>query len=348
MINNNFFSKKKEFFTLGEVLEITNSKLLEGNNYDLNKKIYNVATLENADSNDISFFHSAAYVEKFLSSKAGFCFVEEKFANKTPNTMIAIINPNPYFSYAIFLAQFYSDKKIVDIKPEISPHASIDKSAKIGEGSTIQAGAVIGRDVIIGKNCFIGANTTVGDGCHIGDFTTINPLASVSYCVIGNNVIIHNGAKIGQDGFGFAYGNGKLQKILQLGIVEIQDDVEIGANSCIDRGAISNTVIGKQVKIDNMVQIGHNVMIGEGTVIAGCSAVAGSTKIGRFVQIGGNCSINGHIEIGDGAKIAGASGVAKSVEPMQSVGGSPAMPIKDWHRINIKLLQLLKKPNSAN
>lgn len=343
MINNNFFSKKKEFFTLKEVLEITNSKLQEGNNYDLNKKIYNVATLDNAGENDISFFHSAAYLEKFLSNKAGFCFVEEKFLEKAPSAMIAVINPNPYFAYAVFLVQLYSDKKNND--SQISPKATIDNSAKIGEGTTIEAGAVIGKNVVIGKNCFIGANSTVGEGCQIGNNTTINPLTSVSYCVIGDNVIIHNGVKIGQDGFGFAYNNGKLQKILQLGIVEIHDDVEIGANSCVDRGALANTVIGRQVKIDNMVQIGHNVVIGEGTVIAGCSAVAGSTKIGKFVQIGGNSSINGHIEVGDGAKIAGASGVAKSVEPMQSVGGLPAMPIKDWHRINIKLLQMLKKPS---
>jgi UDP-3-O-[3-hydroxymyristoyl] glucosamine N-acyltransferase len=343
MINNNFFSKKKEFFTLKEVLEITNSKLIDGNNYDLNKKIYNVSILENAAESDISFFHSAPYLEQFLSSKAGFCFVDEKFVDKAPTTMIAVINANPYFAYAVFLAQFYSDRKFAKNDIKISPKATIDDSAIIGEGTTVQAGAVVGKNVVIGKNCFIGANATIGDGCQIGYNTTINPLSCISYCTIGNNVIIHNGTKIGQDGFGFAHSNGKLQKILQLGIVEIHDDVEIGANSCIDRGAITNTVIGRQVKIDNMVQIAHNVVIGEGTVIAGCSAVAGSTKIGRFVQIGGNASINGHITVGDGAKVAGASAVVKSVEPMQSVGGAPSVPIRDWHRMNIKLLQMLKK-----
>jgi len=343
MISNNFFSKKKEFFTLKEVLEITNSKLPEGSNCDLNKKIYDVSTLENAAQNDISFFHSATYLNQFLSSKAGFCFLEEKFVDKAPITMTSLINPNPYFAYAVFLSQLYSDKKITKNTPQISPNATIDNSAKIGEGANIEAGAVIGKNVVIGNNCFIGANATVGDGCVVGNNTTINPLASISYCIIGNNVIIHNGAKIGQDGFGFAYKDGRLQKILQLGIVEIHDDAEIGANSCIDRGALSNTIIGKQVKIDNMVQIGHNVVIDVGTVIAGCSAVAGSARIGKFVQIGGGANINGHIEIGDGVKIAGASGVVKSVAPMQSVGGLPAMPIKDWHRINIKLMQMLKK-----
>ena len=343
MINKKFFSKKKEFFTLKEVLKITGSRLDEAMHYDLNTKIYNVETLDNASEGDLSFFHSAIYLEKFLISKAGFCFMEEKFVNKAPKTMIAIINPNPYFAYATFLSQFYFDKKPIKTTKIISPKATIEQSAIIGEGAKINAGAYIGNNVKIGKNCFIGANSVIGDGCELGDNVIINALVAISYCLIGNNVIIHNGAKIGQDGFGFAHNTGKLQKVLQLGIVEIGDDVEIGANSCIDRGAISNTIIGKQVKIDNMVQIGHNVIIGEGTVIAGCVGIAGSAKIGRFVQIGGSARINGHIEISDGVKIAGGSGVVKSVEAMQTVAGFPAMPIKDWHRINIKLLQMLKK-----
>jgi len=342
MINKNFFSKKKEFFTLGEVLKITNSTLPENVGYDLNKKICDVATIENADQNEISFFHSATYLEKFLTSKAGFCFVEEKFANKAPKTMVTLINANPYFAYGKFLSEFYLDKKNYD-QEKISPNAIICKSAIIGPSSIIKAGAVIGENVKIGDNCFIGAGSIVGDDCQIGNNVTINSLVAISHCIIGNNVIIHNGAKIGQDGFGFAHHNGKLQKIFQLGIVEIQDEVEIGAGTCIDRGAINNTIIGRQVKIDNMVQIAHNVIIGEGSFIAGCAAIAGSAKIGRFVQIGGSASIAGHIEIGDGAKIAGASGVAKSVGPAQAVGGYPAMPIKNWHRINIKLLQMIKK-----
>ena len=345
MINDNFFSKKKEFFTLREVLEITNSKLSDNSHHDLNQKIYDVAILEKATENEISFFHSATYLNQFLNSKAGFCFVDENSAHKSPGTMIAVINNNPYFAYGKFLSEFYldvNDKNKKNTSPDISPLATIAKSSIIGDGTTIKPGAVIGESVKIGKNCFIGANSVIDDNCQIGDNTIIKSLALVSYCTIGNNVIIHNGAKIGQDGFGFAHHNGKLQKILQLGIVEIHDDVEIGADTCIDRGAINNTIIGKQVKIDNMVQIGHNVTIGEGTVIAGCAAVAGSTKIGKFVQIGGNASVAGHLEVGDGAKIAGSSGVAKSVAAMQSVGGYPALPIRDWHRINIKLAQLIR------
>lgn len=341
MINKNFFHKKHEFITLGKALEITGSKLADGTDYDLNKKIHNVATLDNAGSDDISFFHSSAYAQAFLSSKAGFCFINEKDLHKAPSTMIALINPSPYFAYGKFLGEFYlAENHQEDVK--ISSHSHISKTAHIGKGAVIKAGAVIGENVKIGDNCFVGENAVIKDGCVLGNNVTINTLAVVSFAIIGNNVTIFNGAKIGQDGFGFAHENGKLQKILQLGIVEIHDDVEIGAGTCIDRGAINNTIIGKQVKIDNLVQIGHNVIIGEGTVIAGCSAVAGSTKIGRFVQIGGKSSISGHLTIGDGAKIAGMSGVAQDISPMQSVGGIPAMPIRDWHRMNIKLMQMLK------
>lgn len=347
MINKNFFRKKKEFFTLKEVLEITGSKLPEGKDYDSEKKIYDVATLDSATSDEISFFHSAAYLDKFLNSKAGFCFVEEKSAHKAPSSMIPIININPYFAYGKFLSEFFLDTKTHDEGQDskISSRATISKSAIIGNNVTVKSGAVIGDNVKIGDNSFIGANSVIGDNCQIGNNVTINALVAISHCVVGNNVTIHNGAKIGQDGFGFAYEKGKMQKILQLGIVEIGNDVEIGADCCIDRGAINNTIIGNQVKIDNMVQIGHNVIIGEGTVIAGCAAVAGSVKIGKFVQIGGNASIAGHLVMGDGAKIAGMSGVTKDVAPMQAVGGLPAVPIRDWHKMSIKLAQMIKEKN---
>ena len=168
----------------------------------------------------------------------------------------------------------------------------------------------------------------------------INANAVISFAKIGANSIIFNGAKIGQDGFGFAHDAGVNHKITQIGIVEIGNSVEIGANSCIDRGAIENTVIGDGVKIDNLCQIAHNVVIGKGSVIAGCTALAGSSRIGNFVQIGGNSSISGHISIGDGAKVAGMTGVMRDVKPMEVVAGIPSMPIRDWHRMNVSLMKI--------
>ncbi|MFT7099063.1 MAG: UDP-3-O-[3-hydroxymyristoyl] glucosamine N-acyltransferase [Rickettsiales bacterium] len=345
MINQDFFKKKQEFFTIEQVLKITSSKLKDGSSIDLDKKIYNVGTLEKSNQEEISFFHSAAYFQKFLSSKAGFCFMSEEYAQKAPESMVAIVNSNPYFAYGKFVSEFFSDTNVRDLAEEekISSNATISKTAKIGEGVVIKSGVVIGDHAVIGKNSFIGANSIISENCVIGENVLINSLVAISHCIVGNDVIIHNGAKIGQDGFGFAHDKGKIQKIIQLGIVEIHDQVEIGAGTCIDRGAITNTIIGKQVKIDNMVQIAHNVVIDEGAVIAGCTAIAGSTKIGKFVQIGGGSNVSGHLEIGDGAKIAGMSGVAKSVGSMQSVGGIPALPIKDWHRITIKMMKMIKK-----
>jgi UDP-3-O-[3-hydroxymyristoyl] glucosamine N-acyltransferase len=332
---NLFFNKKFEFLTLAQIIEITGASVVDG--VDLTKKVYDVSTLENGKEDQVSFINAAQYLEKLTSSKVGFCFVEEKFLNKTPESIVAIIHKNPYFAYAQIAQSFYEEKK-----PDFSKNNLIHPSAKIGEGTEIAPGAYVGKNVVIGKNSFIAPNASIMDGCVLGDNVIINAGAVVSFAIIGNNSIIYNGAKIGQDGFGFAHNAGINHKIIQLGIVEIGNFVEIGANSCVDRGAIENTVIGDGVKIDNLVQIAHNVTIGKGTVIAGCSAVAGSAKIGNFVQVGGGSNISGHITISDGAKIAGMSGVMRSVGVMEVVAGAPAFPIRKWHKINAALIKMVE------
>lgn len=334
MSRDRFFNKKFEFLTLAQVLEITGASLVSEN--DLTQKIYDVATLDKAEKSQISFLNSGQYLEKFSTSKAGFCLIEEKYASKVPQGMIALIHKNPYFAYSKIAAAFYEEKL-----PEFVEEKLIHPSAKIGAGTSVAPNAYIGKNVEIGKNCFIGAGASVLDGCVIGDNSIINSGVVISFAVIGANCIIYNGAKIGQDGFGFAHDAGVNHKIIQLGFVELGNFVEIGANSCVDRGAIENTVIGDGTKIDNLVQIGHNVVIGKGTVIAGCTAVAGSARIGNFVQIGGGSNISGHITINDGAKIAGMSGVMREVEMMQAVAGIPALPIKKWHKINAMLIRMI-------
>lgn len=337
-MTNIFFRKKIDSLTLKQVIDITESKL-ESQNIDLNIKITGIATLDSANQGEISFIHSPKYVPNLENSKAGFCLIEEKFLAKKPDNVIALISENPYFAYAMLLNHFYEEN--IDNKAEISKYAVVESSALIGKNVKIMAGAYIGHNAKIGDNSVIGANSAINDNVVIGQSCIIKNLVNISNSIIGNNAIIHTGAKIGQDGFGFVHNKGVNHKIIQIGIVEIGNDVEIGANSCIDRGAIGDTKIGNQVKIDNLVQIGHNVEIGDGTVMAGGTCVAGSTKIGRFCQIGGNSSINGHIVIGDGVKVAGASGIVKSVDAMQVVGGAPAMSIKDWHRMNLKLSKLI-------
>ncbi len=335
MIRTQFFNKKFEFLTIKQIAEITGAIIFGDANQD--QKIQDISTLEKANKNQISFLNSGQYFDKFQSSQAGCCLVEEKYAAKAPQGMAILIHKNPYFAYAKLAESFYQEKEV-----EFSDARLIHPTVLIGEGTKIAPNAYVGKNVKIGKNCFIGPNSSILDNSVIGDNCTINANVVISYAIIGNNCAFFNGAKIGQDGFGFAHNQGVNHKIIQLGIVEIGNDVEIGANSCVDRGAIENTVISDGVKIDNLVQIGHNVKIGKGSVIAGTTAVAGSTTIGSFVQIGGNCSIGGHISIGDGAKIAGMSGLMRDALPMQALAGIPALPIRDWHKINSKLNKLVK------
>lgn len=339
-MRSRFFTKKVEFLTIAQALEISGASLVQ--EIQQSAKIYDVSTLEKADKSQISFLNSASYFEKFKSTSAGFCLIDEANANKALqsglNHIIFLVHKNPYFAYAKIANAFYEENNT-----EFDQGKNIHPTAIIKEGTQIAPLAYIGKNVEIGKNCFIAPTACVMDGCIIGDNTIINAGAVVSFAQIGSNCIIYNGAKIGQDGFGFAHEAGVNHKIIQLGIVEIGNHVEVGANSCIDRGAIENTKISDGVKLDNLVQIAHNVEIGQGTVVAGCSAIAGSTKIGRYVQIGGGCSINGHIEIGDGCKIAGMSGVMRDLAPRSIVGGVPALPIRDWHRMNARLMAMLKQ-----
>ncbi|GDX35501.1 UDP-3-O-acylglucosamine N-acyltransferase [Alphaproteobacteria bacterium] len=335
MIKSNFFKKKKEYLTIASIIAITNAKITK--DIDLSLKVLDINILENASSNQISFLSSSNYLDKLVDTKAGICLIEEKYSQRLPHHVIGLFTANPYFAYSQISSEFYEE-----IIPEFS-NQNIHSSVVIGKNTRIANNAYIGKNVKIGDNCLIYPNVTIMDGCSIGDNCTIHSNSSLSFCEIKNNCIIHQGVRIGQDGFGFAHDKGINHKIIQLGIVKIGNDVEIGANTCIDRGAIENTEIADQVKIDNLCQIAHNVKIGQGTVMAGCSAIAGSTIVGKYVQIAGGCCVGGHIVVGDMAKIAGMSGVMRDVASKEIVAGSPAIPIKKWHRINAQLIASTQK-----
>lgn len=344
-MRSRFFNKKHEFLTIAQIAEITGAKLSQGS--DPTKKIFDVATLEGADESKISFLNSGQYFEKFLQSQAGACFAEESYVAKAGEALKSktiLIHSNPYFAYSQIAAHFYEEKKEEFIAGKL-----IHPSAKIGSGTVIAPNVYIGANVVVGKNCFIAPSASIMAGCVIGDDCIIHAGVVISFAAIGSNCIIFHGVKIGQDGFGFAHDKGVNHKIIQLGTVQIGNKVEIGANSCVDRGAIDNTVIGDDVKIDNLVQVAHNVIIGYGTVIAGGAALAGTAKVGRFVQIGGNSSISGHLTVGDGAKVAGMSGVIRDVAPREVVAGIPAMPIRKWHKISALLAKMTEpKTDSKN
>ncbi|MBR2140769.1 MAG: UDP-3-O-(3-hydroxymyristoyl)glucosamine N-acyltransferase [Rickettsiales bacterium] len=337
---NDFFTKQKEYITIAELSKnITISNIDE---LDQNSKIFTVSTLKKADDKSVSFLSNAKYVKDLKETKAGFCLIDRNHKDIVPKNTTPIVVDNPHFAYTVILNILYF-VPIFEVNAGISDRANVDSSAKIGKNTEIQAGAFIDKNVVIGNNCKICANVVINHGCIIGDNTYIGANATISYSKIGHDTIIHNGANIGQCGFGFVHEKGFNYKIPQLGIVEIGDFVEIGAGTCVDRGAFDNTKIGNNTKIDNLNQIAHGVEVGNGCFFASHVGISGSTKIGNFVQLGGQTGIAGHIRIGDGVQAAGKTGILSDVEAMSVIGGVPSMPIKDWHRTTINLKKMLKK-----
>ena len=255
-----------------------------------------------------------------------------------------LISKDPYRSFAKSLELFFPDAGFPKVAGTGAP---IDPSARIEEGAVIEAGAIVGPEAQIGRGTRIAAGAVVGFRVAIGRDCFVGPGASITHALIGNRVIIHAGARIGQDGFGFAMGPGGHYKVRQIGRVIVQDDVEIGANTCIDRGALKDTVIGEGSKIDNLVQIAHNVVIGRHCVIAAQTGISGSTVLEDFVAMGGQCGTVGHIRIGMGAQIAAQSGVHCDIPRGQVWGGYPAKPIMSWKREAAMLKRLARRKGSS-
>lgn len=312
---------------------------------DASLVISGVAPLEVAGSGDVTFLSNPKYLPALHECKAGACILSEKHLEKAPSGMVLLVSSNPYASYAKIATAFHPDDELA---AGISVQAVIDKSAKIGKNCEISANVVICRNAEIGDGVYIAPGAYIGRGVKIGSGSRIGHGVTLTHTIIGNNAIIHPGVKIGQDGFGFATENGAHIKVPQLGRVIVGNDVEIGANSCIDRGAGPDTIIGDGTKIDNLVQIGHNVKIGKGCIIVSQVGIAGSTKLGDYVVLGGQVGVAGHLNIGSMANVAAQSGIAQDVAPKEILGGSPAVPIKQWHRQTIALKNLVVKKGQAN
>jgi UDP-3-O-[3-hydroxymyristoyl] glucosamine N-acyltransferase len=342
MVDSRFFSNRGPF-TAAALAEVTGATLLRAG--DGARAVNDVAPLDRAKATDISFFDNTKYIEQFVNSAAGACFVRSKFAEKAPASMAVLVTEDPYRCYALTAQQFYPT---IVASGTIAKSAMIDPSATLGKGITIGAGAVIGANVTIGDRSVIGPNAVIGDAVVIGSDTSIGAVSTITHALIGNKVIIHRGVHIGQDGFGFALGREGHVKVPQLGRVIIEDDVEIGSGTTIDRGTGPDTIIGEGSKIDNLVMIGHNVQVGRRVVIVAQAGVSGSTRIGDGVVIGGQVGVAGHIKIGAGAKLAAKSGVMNDIPAGASFGGTPAMPIVDWHRQTIALTRLSKTKRATN
>jgi len=316
--------------------------------------IDSVATLLNARPGQISFLSNKTYNEQLRTTQASAVILDKEQAKYCP--VNALVVKNPYAAYAK-IAQLFNPPAVIKASRHptavIDPQAIISATAAIGPYTVIEAGVVIGADVVIGPHCIIGRDSVIQQGSRL--------VANVTIChasQIGKRVLIHPGVVIGADGFGQAYDDGRWIKIPQLGRVVIGDDVEIGAGTTIDRGAIEDTIIEDGVKMDNLIQIGHNAQIGAHTVIAALAGVAGSTRIGKHCLIGGCAGIAGHLTVADGVTITGMSFIARDIEHAGSYSsGLPAEESQHWHRLYVRFKQLdelarrikaLEKKNDTN
>ncbi|HEU5046686.1 MAG TPA: UDP-3-O-(3-hydroxymyristoyl)glucosamine N-acyltransferase [Rickettsiales bacterium] len=329
-------------FTIAQIAGLTGAEIVGG---DAAKPLSDVAPLDKASGNEVSFLDNVKYIDSFRKSAAGACFVHAKHIKQAPESMTLLVCAEPYSAYALAAQQFYP---LLPAIGHISGQASIASSAKVGNNCVIDPFAVIGERAEIGEHCHIGAGAVIGAGVTIGRNSSIGANSTLSHCLVGENVIIHRGVHIGQDGFGFALGRTGPIKVPQLGRVVIEDNVEIGSGTCIDRGAGPDTVIGQGTKIDNLVQIGHNVTIGRYSIIVSQVGISGSTHIGAGVMIGGQGGIAGHLRIGNGARVAAQGGVMTDIPDKAAYGGSPAVPVKDWHRQTIAVARLAKRKGAEN
>ncbi len=329
--------------TLRRLCQIAEAEL--GPDSDPEQTYTDVAPLETAGPSDVSFLDNRRYLDAFANSRAGACVLDPAYADRAPQGMGLLLSPKPYRAYALIARAFYPEPPA---SGEVHETAVIDPTARIGASVTIGPYAVIGRDAEIGDGCQVGANAVIGAGVQIGEGTWIGPSASISHCLVGKRCQIHAGVRLGNRGFGFTLDPEGYLDVPQLGRVIIEDDVEIGANSTVDRGAGPDTVIGAGSKIDNLVQIGHNVQIGRGCVLVAQSGVAGSSKLDDYVMLGAQGGIAGHLSIGKGAQIAAQSGVMRDVEPGASVCGAPAIPIRDFFRMVSIWQRQLKAPRKSD
>ena len=291
--------------------------------------ITGVGTLDAAGPAQITFLANPKYRSRLAATSAGAVIVGPR--DRDAATIPRIVAENPYAYYARTVALFHPEPPV---KPGIHPFAQVDASVRLDASVQIDAFAVVGAGADLGPGVRVGSHCVVGERVHIGANTRLHPRVSIyDGCRIGARCILHSGVVIGADGFGQAPDQGRWIKIPQVGAVRIGDDVEVGANTTIDRGALEDTVIEDGVKLDNQIQVAHNCVIGAHTVIAGCTGISGSTKIGRHCMIGGGVGIVGHVEICDHVVISGFSLVAKSIlKPGTYTSGMPLMPHAEWLR----------------
>ncbi len=336
MADPRFFSNKGPF-ALSALAEIAGASLADGANPDL--MIEDVAPLDVAGAGHVSFLDNRKYVSAFEVSKAAACIVSPALAERAPAGMALLLSDTPYRGYARIAHAFYpSDPGGGGVHPD----ASVEDSAELGPDVTIGANAVVERDVRLGAGVVIEAGAVVGRGVTVGAGTVIGTGASLSHCDVGAQCQLHPGVRIGTRGFGFDMSAEGHLDVPQLGRVIVGDGVEIGANATIDRGAGPDTVIGDGCKIDNLVQIGHNVRLGRGCVVIAQAGVAGSATLEDFVILAAQSGVAGHITVAPGTQLAARSGLMRDSEPGAKLAGNPAIQAKEYFRQMAVLAKITK------
>lgn len=326
-------SSSPRIFTLQELAQLLGAQVLG----DGGCLVEGLATLDEAQEGQLSFFANPRYLDQLKGTQASAVLVADEFSQHAPCN--ALVLDNPYLGYAKVSSLFDSTPAV---SAGFAAGVSVAPSAVIDASAQLAANVVVGEGTIIGKNVFVGPNTVIGRNCRLAAGVRLNANVTLYDDIkIGQNSLIHSGAIIGADGFGFAPDSGRWEKIHQLGGVTIGQDVEVGACTTIDRGALSDTIIEDGVKLDNQIQIAHNVVIGESTAIAGCTAVAGSTKIGPRCTIAGAVGITGHLDIAAGTHVTAMSLVSKSIGQAGAYSsGTGQMPYKQWKRSVVRFRQL--------
>ncbi len=337
MADLRFFTKPQSL-TLAQIAGRIGAELHEPEQAEY--LIHDVAALDVASEGQLSFLDNKKYRDQFSKTKAAACIVHPDMVSFAPKGVRLLLSTSPYKAYALAAQAFYPEQRpepMISKFSNIHPDAKVGKDVFIGDFVTVGANAEIGNGVWIESHAAIGAGVILGDNVRIGNHATL------SHCMIGNGTRIYPGARIGQDGFGFAIDPSGFVKVPQLGRVVIGERVEIGANTTIDRGASGDTVIGSGSWIDNLVQIGHNVKIGRGCILVAQVGVAGSSELGDFVVLAGQVGVAGHLKIGSMAKVAAQSGVTKDIPAREEWMGYPAMPMKRYLRQSVYLSKAIDK-----
>jgi UDP-3-O-[3-hydroxymyristoyl] glucosamine N-acyltransferase len=301
-----------------------------------------IAPLQSAGPEEVSFLDNKRYLPALAGTQAGAVVIHPDLAGQVPEGCVAIATPEPYEGWARVAALFHPEPPAV---PGVHPAAVVDPTATIDPSVEIGPLAVIGARAEIGPRCRIGALAVIGDGVAIGADCRIGPQVSVSHALLGARVCLYPGARVGQDGFGFAITGEGLLSVPQLGRVILGDDVQVGANSTIDRGSAQDTVIGAGSRLDNLVQIGHNVRLGRCCVVVAQAGISGSTELEDFVVVAAQAGMTGHLRIGRQARIGAQAGVMADVPPGQDVVGSPAQPVKAFFR-QVAILRRMDRDRS--